>query len=300
MNELHHFSLAQLRQIIEGSDEQLANSYISRNLVVARQVKASIARRQLGPDTWMMQEMRILIILQGWARPVVNMTERHFVAGDLVFLAPNGILQLRNVSEDLQGMGLTMSDDLFSLAVGAQIPKSFDGHLRDFQVHLQPQDQAFLDHLHHLIYTYTREADHSPQVTLHLLGSLLWHIDHLQGSHEQLTRQSQSRNERVLGDFMQLVSQYAAKEHSLDFYASQLCLSPRYLGTIVKNTSGRAAKQWIDDAILTRIKIELTHTGKTTSQIADQLCFPNPSFFSKYFKRLTGQTPNEFRQSAKN
>ena len=53
------------------------------------------------------------------------------------------------------------------------------------------------------------------------------------------------------------------------------------------------AKKWIDLALITRIKVELMHTSKSIVQIADELNFPNPSFFSKYFKRIIGVTPGE-------
>ena len=48
--------------------------------------------------------------------------------------------------------------------------------------------------------------------------------------------------------------------------------------------------------IATRIKIELKHTDKSVAQISEDMNFPNPSFFSKYFKRLTGLTPLEYRE----
>ena len=46
-----------------------------------------------------------------------------------------------------------------------------------------------------------------------------------------------------------------------------------------------------------RIKVELRHTDKSVAQISDEMGFPNPSFFSKYFKRLTGMTPAAFKNS---
>jgi len=65
----------------------------------------------------------------------------------------------------------------------------------------------------------------------------------------------------------------------------------------VRQASGITAKEWIDRAIVTRIKVELRHTDKPVAQISDEMGFPNPSFFSKYFKRLTGITPAAFKNS---
>ena len=96
---------------------------------------------------------------------------------------------------------------------------------------------------------------------------------------------------------MQLVSRYATQEHNIDFYAQRLFISPRYMSTLVKQVSGKAAKQWIDDAIIARVKVELRHTNKSAAQIADQMNFPNPSFFCKYFKRMTGMTTQAYREA---
>ena len=93
MTELRQLNLAQLKQLVEGNDETAANNYISRNLAVARNVRIDLIKDQLIDQPTLMPEMRILVIKSGWATPVINMMERHFEVGDLVFLGSNGILQ---------------------------------------------------------------------------------------------------------------------------------------------------------------------------------------------------------------
>jgi len=296
MAEIRQLSLAQLKQLIEGKDEDLANNYISRNMAVARNVRLNLIKDQIVGQPTLMPEMRILMIKNGWAEPVINMMERRFETGDLVFLGTNGILQYKDASSDVQGIGLSISDELFSLAIGNRIPQAFDGHLRHFQLHLQPAEQEYLDQLHLMLYRHLRQQDGSSQVTLHLLSAFLWYVDHLWSQHEQTHRQSQSREQRLFTDFIQLVSEFAPEHHTIDFYASRLCLTPRYMSTIVRQVSGKSAKQWIDAALVTRIKIELKHTDKSVATICDDFNFPNPSFLTKFFKRMTGMTPSQFRQ----
>lgn len=64
---------------------------------------------------------------------------------------------------------------------------------------------------------------------------------------------------------------------------------------MVLSTSGVGAKEWIDRAVISTAKVLLRHSDKQTSEIADELNFPNVSFFCKYFKRLTGSTPLQYR-----
>ena len=84
----------------------------------------------------------------------------------------------------------------------------------------------------------------------------------------------------------------------VEYYASQLCMAPRYFSTLIRGVSGKPPKEWIDDSLLTQVKIELKYTDKTIAQISDDNNFPTPSFFSKFFKRLTGMTPMEYKQQA--
>ena len=296
MEELRQFNLAQLKQLIEGKDENLAYNYISRNLAVARNVRLSLIVAQINDQPTLLPEMRILIIKKGWANPIINMMERRFEAGDLVFLGSNGILQYKDASRDVQGIGLSISDELFSLAIGNGIPRAFDGHLRDFHLRLDPVEQDFLDQLHLMIYNHLRQPECSSQVTLHLVSAFLWYVNQLWSCQEQYYREHQSREQRLFTDFIQLVSEFAPEHHTIDFYASRLCLTPRYMSTIVRRVSGKSAKQWIDDALVTRIKIDLKHTDKSVARICDDMNFPNPSFLTKFFKRMTGQTPSQFRR----
>lgn len=295
MTHMQHFSNTNLRQILLDNDISLANNYVSQNIAIARDVQSAIISESIGHGPFIMEEMRILILKRGSARPVLNLVEQQFQALDVIFLGAKGIVHFKDISPDIQGIGLSLSDDLFSMAVGNQIPKAFDGHLRHFKVHISESEMAFLDNLHRMIGESVKQDGHTPQVTLRLVSAFLWQVDYLFGKQEQLENSHLSREQRVFTDFINLVSQYATLHHEIEFYADKLCLSPRYVGNLVKRASGKSAKQWIDDAIVTRIKIELHHSDKQIQQIADEMNFTNSSFFTKFFRRMTGMTPIEFR-----
>jgi YesN/AraC family two-component response regulator len=106
-----------------------------------------------------------------------------------------------------------------------------------------------------------------------------------------------SRERDIFNKFIYLVNRSNGIERQLDYYADKMCLSQRYLGSIIRNVSGVTAKEWIDRAAITEIKVLLKHSDKQITQIADQLHFPNYSFFSKFFKRLTGTTPKKYREN---
>ncbi len=299
MAQLKQFDLTQLKQLIENNDEHLANNYITQNLAVARNIRVGLVQKQFKDSPTVLPEMRLILVKQGWARTTLNLMEHRMAAGDLVFLGTNGIIQYQEASDDIQAIGFSCSDELFQLAIGHMIPKAFDGHLRDFHLHLSQEQAAFYDQLHLLLSMHIMQEGHSSQVTLHLVGALLSYVGYLWQQQEQSHLESQTRDQRLFSQFIQLVTQHAPEHHAIDYYASTLCLTPRYLSTIIKQVSGKSAKQWIDDALVTRIKVDLLHTDKPVAAIGDEMHFPNPSFFTKFFKRMTGMTPKEYQNRHK-
>lgn len=104
-----------------------------------------------------------------------------------------------------------------------------------------------------------------------------------------------SNGENIFQRFLDLVSNDKSKSHTVEDYASKLCISPKYLSVICKKASGKTANEWIKEHILEEIRYYLKQTDLPMKQIADQLGFTNPSFFGKYVKEHFGMTPLQFR-----
>jgi len=109
-------------------------------------------------------------------------------------------------------------------------------------------------------------------------------------------RSGMHRNNYV-HEFMKLVHLYYTKERSVNFYASRLFISPKYLSLLVKESTGRSAARWIDYFVISEAKNLLRFSGKNIQQVAYALNFSNQSSFGKYFKHLTGMSPTEFQKN---
>ena len=308
MKQLKQFNLSQLSRILEAEEysvnpgnrqkdrNQLMSEYLSKHLLIARNPPVGHLMSKLSEDTFVLPEMRVIVLTRGYVTPIVNLTQHRFEAGQLIFLSQNSIVEPHGFSDDIQGFGLSLTDEIARLVFPNDLPKLMDGHVRDCNFSLSEEEMKQVEALHTLLYNIIHSEQKAAQVILNLTAAFLWQADYLWNRHEDESRGSLSREQRVFTDFVQLVSRYATQEHNIDFYAQHLFLSPRYMSTLVKQVSGKAAKQWIDDAIITRIKVELRHTNKSAAEIADEMNFPNPSFFCKYFKRMTGMTTQVFRE----
>lgn len=179
-----------------------------------------------------------------------------------------------------------------------QLPSTFNGQVRDFQVKVSDADITTARHIIDTIWHIVHQKDYNRQTISCLVAAMMHLYDDVYRHHTDMLQASQSREQTIFDRFIQLVNQHCAEQHQIGYYADRMCLTERYLSTIIRQTSGVTAKEWIDRALITRIKVELMHTGKSIAQIADELHFPNPSFFSKYFKRITNLTPLEYKQTS--
>lgn len=94
----------------------------------------------------------------------------------------------------------------------------------------------------------------------------------------------------------ELISSHSVSREVL-FYANELNVSCGYLNEVCNEVSGHSAKEIIDSAVVTTLKYELSYSTKSIQELADEYNFPSQSYFSRYYKRLTGTTPTEFRKN---
>ena len=78
-------------------------------------------------------------------------------------------------------------------------------------------------------------------------------------------------------------------------WCDELCVTVKYLSSVVKEKNGIPAIDFIEQYVITECKALLSSTTMTVQQIADELNFPSQSVFGKYFKRVTGLSPREYR-----
>lgn len=108
---------------------------------------------------------------------------------------------------------------------------------------------------------------------------------------------SQNRGAVYFNAFIEELSHHYLHDRSVAFYAAQLHLTPKYLTTLLRITTGRTASEWIDDYVVLEAKNLLKYSTMNIQEIAYYLNFPNQSFFGRYFKQHTGLTPTAYRSS---
>ncbi len=106
-----------------------------------------------------------------------------------------------------------------------------------------------------------------------------------------------SRGQVLLQRFQQLVNKLYIDSKSVRDYAEQLNVTPNYLTTIVKQITGKTAKDVIQERVFLESKNMLAFSSLDIAEIAYQLNFQEATHFTRFFKKISGTTPNKFRQT---
>jgi AraC-like DNA-binding protein len=104
------------------------------------------------------------------------------------------------------------------------------------------------------------------------------------------------RVEELFIDFIRLLPDHFAQHHDIGFYASRLNISKVYLSRIVRQVTGRTVVGYINQMLLMEASFQLRTSQLSISQIADRLHFADTPSFSKFFSRMKGMSPREYRE----
>ena len=121
---------------------------------------------------------------------------------------------------------------------------------------------------------------------------------HARMTHQNIEGVSQAS--RILQRFVTLLQEgLYKKERSVEYYASRLFITPKYLSEACVAVSGHNASHWIDRYTAQEIAHQLSDRSKPLIDIADELNFSSPSYLSRYVKRTFGCSPSEYRKRRK-
>lgn len=128
--------------------------------------------------------------------------------------------------------------------------------------------------------------------TIYKVGDIMYHY---LAEHPEGQNNSHNRAEEYFKQFTHLLGEHFREERSVGFYARQLCITPKYLTTLIKRISGKSVSEWIDSYVILEAKTLLKYSNMSVQEIAYYLNFPNQSFFGSYFKRNAGMSPSQYK-----
>lgn len=213
-------------------------------------------------------------------------------------VAPGQIVSMEEVSDDFDCYVLLMSNSFIeSLLVYMGQDISIKGVMTDAVKEHEDKEKHTMEY----VITAVRNIidDESNPFSRKVLEHLLMVVFY--GSQQARSVMMEDKKPRSSAEvltmkFLQEVKEHFRRERQLNFYSERLCITPRYLSRVVKETTGSSAAEWIERYVVLEARALLKSTNMTIQQVSDVLNFPSQTFFGKYFKRRVGISPKEYRR----
>ena len=106
----------------------------------------------------------------------------------------------------------------------------------------------------------------------------------------------QSQSATIMRRFIGMLERGDYRQNrEVSYYASELCVAPKYLTEISKSITGNSANWWINRFTILDISRQLRDRSLSFTDISDLFNFSSPAYFSRYVQRYLGETPSEYR-----
>lgn len=244
-----------------------------------------------------LQEGRIAIITNGRARVLINLIEYIFRPNYISLIAPGSIIQIIETSQDFDAHMMAIEHNFLPVSGKEEFFAHFLQRKKNLLLPLTTTEQVQIENFITVMWDVLQEPVFRKEVIQHLLAGLLYNIEYIAKNKGQSESSPLTHQNDIFQRFISLVNTYCKTERNVSFYADKLCLTPRYLNTVIRQASQQTVMDWTNQSIILEAKVLLKHSNRLVYQISDELNFPNPSFFSKFFKRMTGMTPQEYQKN---
>jgi AraC-like DNA-binding protein len=240
-----------------------------------------------------------IICTKGTTRGKIGLHSYESVAPCMITLLADEILQYEYISDDFEGLFITMSkrltDNLFP-NIQEHIPLALSVR-KNPTMPLNEDDLNLLKIYYDMLKTVVEmtENQYRKEIVWHLMIAFYYHSN--SWLHKNPQKQQPSQQKEFVNRFLELVEKHYKTERKVVFYAEKMNFTPKYLSQIIKANTGKSANDWIDEYVILEAKALLKSSKENIQQISDELNFADQSFFGKYFKRIEGVSPKEYRES---
>ncbi|WP_455671983.1 helix-turn-helix domain-containing protein [Phocaeicola sp.] len=240
-----------------------------------------------------------ILCLRGECEMTIHLSEHKIQANNIVTILPDSFIHVHRQSPDCRLYMVGFSKELLNSANFFSTTMSYLASLIENPVMvLQPEAAMLFGEYFRLLIKMRRMESVNPNKEL--ISAILLTILHGVGSiHQNIETSTRTfnRGEEIVKRLVQYIIKHYSKERSVSFYADLLHISPQHLSTTVNKVTGKTVTDIIAKLVITDAEAKLKSTDLTIQEIAYSLNFPDISFFGKYFKRYTGMSPKQYRES---
>lgn len=232
----------------------------------------------------------------------LNGTTYRAAKGDIIVCPPNTIIDNVMISPDMDCKVIGLSNRAIqqSLHVGKNLWNMILYVVKNPVIHLDDQHQELMGYYHDLLRhkVYNHEGHYQREVMHSLFQGMFYELCSIirPNIEENNLEEGLKQGDLLFKRFLRLLGESDGRERSVSEFAHKLNVTPKYLSTVTKTASGKTALQWIHEHSTEKIARLLRYSDLSIKEIANDLNFPNLSFFGKFVRTHLGMSPSEYRK----
>ena len=248
------------------------------------------------------QSALIVYSLRGKAKLTVHEDVHWIQPKELIILLPGQFVSFSDPSEDFLTVTMVISSSLFSDALSGapRFSPHFFFYMRNHYWYSQTESDVLriYNFLGMIKGKVTSQDIYRRELIVHLLRYLYLELFNAYQKEATLkTDRKDIRKEELANKFFELIMKHFKENKDVAFYADKLCITSKYLTMVIKETSGKSAKDWIVEYVILEIKTLLKNTNMNIQEIAIRTNFANQSSLRRFFRKHTGMSLSQYRMS---
>jgi AraC-like DNA-binding protein len=245
----------------------------------------------------------VCVCLRGYADIEIDTRSYHFAQNCIIEVFPGQILACNVKSEDFTIAYFTFSNQIMD-DVLYRLPAEFIGLLKETVMYQLPEaerNEIITDSFISINKVFTDLSNICRrEMILNLLHNFYLNLYSKVVLNKKINahKLQRKRKKELQDKFFCLIKEHIGMRE-ISFFAEKLCITPKYLSIVTKETTGSSAKDLIDKFAITELKLQLKSTSTPLKEIAAQLNYSCETYLCKYFKKHTGITPSHYRNSSR-
>ena len=271
--------------------DRYGDNYFSETISLIMNFEPYVHRVVLGRPS-RTPEHRIILVRRGTSTINVSYNDYDLKEGHLLIIPANSVLKKK-----------AQSDDYNVFCVAFRIPEVEHLGLIDYKeshIKLSDADRRVVENYFRLLEQLIKSKSINQQGVNHLIISLLYGVYTL---YQEVSRPvapvRPDRSLEIMNGFTRLLLEQEYPVRKPEYYAGKLNITKGHLADIVKEKSGKTTMDWINERTILLAQAMLASSGEMIETIGEKLFIGDASQFVKFFKKHTGETPNEDRKRMK-
>jgi AraC family transcriptional regulator, transcriptional activator of pobA len=220
---------------------------------------------------------------------------------DTVLFVPPGLKHRMYIDKSVGGTYMLFNEDFIQYNRKNHVPlkeyRLFNNSDFKSLITVAPEKREKLNNITGLIFDEVQNSDeYSPDIVLNLLHLFLLESRRIFDQQNQAPKEEPDTTpDTTIIKFKQLIEENFTREKNVSPYAEMLNINASCLNELTKRTTGITAGELIRNRVIDETKKLLYSSSLSGKEIAYELGFDDPAYFSRFFKKYTGSTLKEFR-----